>query len=364
MTESGVSDESSRMVLLAGNSHPQLAKLVSEHLQIPLADAVCYNRPCRETEVEIRQSVRAKNVFILQTSSKDVNNDIWEMLILAYTCRTADAKSVTVVMPFLPYSMQCRVSRRSAIPMKLVADMICKAGATRVVSLDLYRKEIQGFFNVPIENLRASPFLLHYICHNIPDHRNAVIVAKTPKVMHKATSYADRLRVGVAVIHGVTKCADDATDDARQSPPFDHRELRTDGGISLTYELFPPQAIKSKPPLTVVGDVGGKIAILVDDVIDEAQTFVDAAQVLKHRGAYKIYVVATHGLLSGDAPALLENSVVDQVIVTNTVPHEMQQLRCHKIQTVDISMLICEAIRRINNRESMAQLFRNVTLDD
>ncbi|VDK33193.1 unnamed protein product [Gongylonema pulchrum] len=195
MSGSVASDETSEMVLITGNSHPQLAKLVADHLQIPLADAVCYNKPCRETEVEIRQSVRAKNVFILQTASKDVNNDIWEVLILAYTCRTADAKTITVVMPFLPYSMQCRTSRRSAIPMKLVADMICKAGATRVVSLDLYRKEIQGFFGVPVENLRSSPFLLHYIFRNIPDYRNAVVVAKSPKVMHKAASYADRLRL-------------------------------------------------------------------------------------------------------------------------------------------------------------------------
>uniref|UniRef100_A0A915Q537 Ribose-phosphate pyrophosphokinase N-terminal domain-containing protein n=1 Tax=Setaria digitata TaxID=48799 RepID=A0A915Q537_9BILA len=384
MTSSTPMDRSSGMVLLAGNSHPHLAKLISEHLQVPLADVLCYNKPCRETEVEIRQSVRAKHVFILQTSSKDVNNDIWEAMILIYTCRTSDAKSITVVMPFLPYSMQCCVTGRSALPMKLVADMICKAGATHIVSLDLYRKEIQGFFGVPVENLRASPFLLHYICHNIPDYRNAVIVAKSPKVMDKASSYAERLRVSIAVIHGEAKNTNTSLVSGQYLPLLDERgtvlvpgsllktmyrsapslEMRNDAGISLTYEIFPLQAVKMKPPLTVVGDVGGKIAILIDDIIDEAQSFIAAAQILKERGAYKIYVIATHGLLSADAPAVLEDSVIDQVIVTNTVPHEMQKLRCHKIETVDISLLICDAIRRIYNQESMAQLFRSVSVND
>ncbi|VDP14827.1 unnamed protein product [Onchocerca flexuosa] len=301
-------EKNSGMILLAGNSHPSLAKLISEHLQVPLTDVLCYNKPCRQ-------------------------------LI-----------HITIF--------------RSALPMKLVADMICKAGATRVVSLDLYRKEIQGFFGVPVENLRASSFLLHYICCNIPDYRNAVIVAKNPKVMHKATSFAEKLSVSIAVIHGEVK--DDDTLEANESfsSSFDKKEIRNDAGISLTYEILPVKNVKIKPPLTVVGDVGGKIAILVDDVLDEAQSFVAAAQLLKQRGAYKIYVIVTHGLLYADAPALLEDSVIDRVIVTNTIPHEMQKLRCHKIETVDISLLISDAIRRIYNEESMAQLYQNSNLTD
>ncbi|KHN82730.1 Phosphoribosyl pyrophosphate synthase-associated protein 2 [Toxocara canis] len=368
MSNDITSDESSGMVVLAGNSHPKLAMLVSERLGIRLGDAIVYNKPNRETAVDIKQSVRGKHVFILQSASKDVNNNIMELLILMHTCKTSSAKTITVILPYLPYSKQCRMLRRSAIPMKLIADMICKTGATRLVSLDLYRKEIQGFFSIPVDNLRASPFLLAYIRENIPDYKNAVVVAKSPGVMNKATSYADRLRLGVAVIHGEPKDGESMIEDGRQSPPL-RSHLPEDrrgslGTLMAPYELFPQQAAKEKPPLTVVGDVGGRIAIIVDDIIDEAQSFVAAAEVLKARGAYKIYVIATHGLLSADAPALLEESSIDQVVVTNSVPHEMQKLRCHKICTVDISLMISEAIRRIYYGESMGQLFRDVTLDD
>ena len=130
-------------------------------------------------------------------------------------------------------------------------------------------------------------------------------------------------------------------------------------GVSL-----PPPIAKEKPPINVVGDVSGHIAIMVDDLIDDVQSFVDAAAVLKERGAYKIYVMATHGILSKEAPRLLEDSVIDEVVVTNTVPHDVQKLQCHKIKTVDISILLAEAIRRIHNKESMSHLFRHVRLED
>uniref|UniRef100_A0AC34FHV3 Ribose-phosphate pyrophosphokinase N-terminal domain-containing protein n=1 Tax=Panagrolaimus sp. ES5 TaxID=591445 RepID=A0AC34FHV3_9BILA len=373
----GGSDESSGLVLLTGNSHPQLSELVSTRLGIRLGDAIVYNKTNRETNVDVRQSVRGKHVFIIQSASKDVNNNIMELLIMIYACKTSSSKSVTVVMPYLPYSKQCRMLRRSAITMKLVADMICRAGASRLVSLDLYKKEIQGFFSIPVDNLRASPFLLQYIRENIPDYKNAVIVAKSPGVMHKASSYADRLRLAIAVIHGEEQKDVEETlkTDGRQSPPPEptgnkkeeespEHKASTAGPSATTYELYPMLMAKEKPPLTVVGDVGGRIAIIVDDIIDEAQSFISAADVLKKRGAYKIYVIATHGLLSGDAPALLEDSCIDQVIVTNTVPHDMQKMRCHKIKTVDISVIICEAIRRIYNKESMGFLFKDIALDD
>lgn len=228
------------------------------------------------------------------------------------------------------------------------------------MSLDLYRKELQGFFSIPVDNLRASPFLLQYIRENIPDYKNAVIVAKGPGVMNKASSYAERLRLGIAVIHGERKDTDESgLEDGRQSPP-----PAADGVDYAPFEIFPSQVAKEKPPLTVVGDVGGRIAIIVDDIIDDAQTFVAAAEVLKARGAYKIYVIATHGLLSADAPSLLESSPINEIIVTNTVPHEIQKMRCHKIKTVDISLIICEAVRRIYNNESMGPLFRDLTFDD
>ncbi|CAK5046432.1 unnamed protein product [Meloidogyne enterolobii] len=163
--------------------------------------------------------------------------------------------------------------------------------------------------------------------------------------------------LGIAVIHGEQKVDEESgREDGRQSPPT--------ASLGVSYEFLPPNVPKDKPPLTVVGDVSNKIAIIVDDIIDDAHSFVAVAEVLKARGAKKIYVVATHGLLSLDAPSLLEASPIDEIIVTNTVPHEIQKQRCHKIKTVDISLLLCEAIRRIYNNESMAPLFKDLTIDD
>lgn len=164
------------------------------------------------------------------------------------------------------------------------------------------------------------------------------------------------------VIHGEQKEEDGEQRSGHGSPPPFRRSLST-ATAALDFTL-PVLAAKEKPPLTVVGDVGGRIAIIVDDMIDEVESFVSAAEVLKQRGAYKIIIVATHGLLSADAPTILEKSPIDEVIVTNTVPHEIQKMQCHKIKTVDISLMLSEAIRRIYNRESMSYLFKDVVLDD
>ncbi|XP_037565024.2 phosphoribosyl pyrophosphate synthase-associated protein 1, partial [Dermacentor silvarum] len=166
---------------------------------------------------------------------------------------------------------------------------------------------------------------------------------------------------GIAVIHGEQKESESDMVDGRYSPPTVLVSGRT---MEVGLDIMPVPAAKEKPPIYVVGDVGGRIAIMVDDMVDDVQSFVVAAEVLKERGAYKIYVLATHGLLSSDAPQLIENSPIDEVVVTNTVPHEVQKMQCHKIKTVDISVLLSEAIRRIHHKESMSYLFRNVTLED
>ncbi|XP_049952115.1 uncharacterized protein LOC126463402 [Schistocerca serialis cubense] len=156
----------------------------------------------RETMVEIGDSVRGKDIYILQTGTKDVNNNIMELLIMAYACKTSSAKSIVGVIPYLPYSKQCKMRKRGCIVSKLLAKMMCKSGLSHVITMDLHKKEIQEFFDCPVDNLRASPFLLQYIQECIPDYRNAVIVARNPGSAKKATSYAERLRLGIAVIHG------------------------------------------------------------------------------------------------------------------------------------------------------------------
>uniref|UniRef100_A0A0A9VN83 Phosphoribosyl pyrophosphate synthase-associated protein 2 n=3 Tax=Lygus hesperus TaxID=30085 RepID=A0A0A9VN83_LYGHE len=353
---------SSDIMIIHGNSHPELANLIASRLGVKTGGCSVFHKTNRETCVEIADSVRGKDIYIIQTGTKDVNNNIMELLIMAYACKTSSARNIVAVIPYLPYSKQCKMRKRGCIVTKLLAKMMCNSGLTHVITMDLHQKEIQGFFECPVDNLRASPFLLQYIQECIPDYRNAVIVARNPGAANKATSYAERLRLGIAVIHGEQKEAENDMVDGRNSPPPASKD-----SIFTRIMVAPgvprPQA-KEKPPINVVGDVGGRIAIMVDDMIDDVQAFVAAAEVLKERGAYKIYVMATHGLLSSDAPRLIEDSPIDEVVVTNTIPHEIQKLQCHKIKTVDISVLLSEAIRRIHNKESMSYLFKNVTLED
>ncbi|XP_034242405.1 phosphoribosyl pyrophosphate synthase-associated protein 2 [Thrips palmi] len=350
---------SSDVMIIGGNSHPELANLIASRLNVKAGDASVYHKTNRETMVEIGDSVRGKDIYIIQTGTKDVNNNIMELLIMAYACKTSSARSIVGVIPYLPYSKQCKMRKRGCIVSKLLAQMMCKSGLSHVITMDLHQKEIQGFFNCPVDNLRASPFLLQYIQECIPDYRNAVIVARNPGSAKKATSYAERLRLGIAVIHGEQKESESDMVDGRYSPPTLPRSRTMDVSNGV-----PVHPAKEKPPINVVGDVGGRIAIMVDDMVDDVASFVAAAEVLKERGAYKIYVLATHGLLSSDAPRLIEDSPIDEVVVTNTIPHELQKMQCHKIKTVDISVMLSEAIRRIHNKESMSYLFKNVTLED
>ncbi|XP_077315438.1 phosphoribosyl pyrophosphate synthase-associated protein 1 isoform X2 [Lithobates pipiens] len=349
----------------------ELAKKITERLGVELGKAIVYQEANGETRVEIQESVRGQDVFIIQTIPRDVNTAVMELLIMTYALKTSCAKNIIGVIPYFPYSKQCKMRKRGSIVCKLLASMLSNAGLTHIITMDLHQKEIQGFFNFPVDNLRASPFLLQYIQEEIQDYRNAVIVAKSPDAAKRAQSYAERLRLGLAVIHGEAQFAEVDMADGRHSPP-----TVKNSPLHLGLEIpckrqplypgieLPMMMAKEKPPISVVGDVGGRIAIIVDDIIDEVESFVAAAEILKERGAYKIYVMATHGILSADAPNHIDESSIFEVVVTNTVPHDVQKLRCSKIKTVDISLILSEAIRRIHNGESMSYLFRNIAMDD
>ncbi|GAB1608923.1 phosphoribosyl pyrophosphate synthase-associated protein 2-like [Argonauta hians] len=347
------------MVILAGNSHPGLAQLIADRLGIKLGDMRAYHKSDRETNVEIKESVRGKDVYIIQTATKEVNNDIWELMIISYACKTSCARNIVGVLPYLPYSQQSKMRKRGSIACKLLATMLSRSGFTHIITMDLHQKEIQGFFNIPVDNLRASPFLIQYIVECIPDYRNAVIVSRNANSVKRVTSYAERLGLGIAVIHGEEKEA--LSEDGRNSPPLPGHDR---GKLIYGMEYLPMLQAKEKPPLNVVGDVGGRIAIIVDDMVDEVRPFVKIAEALKSRGAYKIYVMATHGILSSDAPKLIQDSPIDEVVVTNTIPHDIQKLQCHKIKTVDVSVMLVEAIRRIHYGESMSYLFKNIGYND
>uniref|UniRef100_A0A2K6MH36 Phosphoribosyl pyrophosphate synthetase associated protein 1 n=2 Tax=Rhinopithecus TaxID=542827 RepID=A0A2K6MH36_RHIBE len=331
----------------------ELAKRITERLGAELGKSVVYQETNGETRVEIKESVRGQDIFIIQTIPRDVNTAVMELLIMAYALKTACARNIIGVIPYFPYSKQSKMRKRGSIVCKLLASMLAKAGLTHIITMDLHQKEIQGFFSFPVDNLRASPFLLQYIQEEVRNHHFTISLCPS-----RAQSYAERLRLGLAVIHGEAQCTELDMDDGRHSPPM-VKNATLHPGLEL-----PLMMAKEKPPITVVGDVGGRIAIIVDDIIDDVESFVAAAEILKERGAYKIYVMATHGILSAEAPRLIEESSIDEVVVTNTVPHEVQKLQCPKIKTVDISLILSEAIRRIHNGESMAYLFRNITVDD
>lgn len=374
----------SEMVILTGNSYPELAENISRivysyrtdssHRIKPLGECRVYKKSDKETHVEIRESVRSKDVFIIQTgSTKDPNDNLMELMIMSYACKTSCAKNIIGVLPYLPYSKQSKQKKRGCIAMKLVAQMLVKAGLTHLITVDLHQKEIQGFFDIPVDNLRASSFLLDYIQQQIPDWRNSVIVARTPNQAKRVTGFAERLKLNIAVIHGCQDAENESEEaDGRNSPPPPTNLDSSQASMSKRRSVFtiPSLAlgsnvlVKGKLPMDVVGDVGGRIAIMVEDMIDDVAGLVQAADILCDRGAYKVYALATHALFTNDAPSLIEESQISEVVVTNTVPHEFAKLQCSKIKTVDISLLISEAIRRIHNQESMSYLFRNVEAND
>ena len=286
-----------------------------------------------------------------------------------------------------------QMKRRGNISLKLIADMCVKAGFDHLLTVDLHSKESQGFFSCRMDNLRAAPFFLQYVIENIPDYHNAVIIARNPLGARRATSFADRLKVGrlllcllildfelmddwlqvnIAVLHGEYKDEADEREeeDGRASPPPGPQLPDPAVPAADRTRVFsigpplPPGIEKEKPQLYLVGEVAGKVAIMVDDIMDDVHSFVKAAQVLKENGASKVYCMATHGILSKEAPVLIQQSAIDEVVVTNSVPHDTQKAKTNKIKTVDISILLAEAIRRIHNKESMSHLFRNVTMED
>lgn len=354
------------MIVFGCSSFPQMSKGVCDILGITEGNLAINHPTNKETDVEINEFVRSKEVFIISSGScEDINNTIMELLIVIYACKTNSARKIIAVIPYLPYSRQCKMRKRGCITAKLVAKLLCNAGVNHLITMDLHHKEIQAFFDCSVDNLRASPFIIQYILDSIPSYQNAVIIAKSPDATRRASSYAERLQLDIAVIHGEEKNeGEEYSDDGRSSPP---------PSCSFSQQIFcfdypgtVPQTVpKVKPPIKVVGDVSGKTAIFVDDMIDEARTFIDAARLLKLHGATNCYVMVTHGILSGQAPEeLAECEEIDEVVVCNTTPIGDKTVRCPKLKVIDVSIMIAEAIRRIHNGESMAHLYQNIRGDD
>ncbi|CAF3257046.1 unnamed protein product [Rotaria socialis] len=313
--------------VFGGSSHPELTKLICARLGLEPGRVITKKFSNRETSVEINESVRGEDVFIVQSGCGEINDNLMELLIMINACKIASASRVTAVIPCFPYARQDRKDKsRAPISAKLVANMLSVAGADHIITMDLHASQIQGFFDIPVDNLFAEPAVIRWISLHIPDFKNAVIVSPDAGGAKRVTSIADRLNIDFALIHKERKRANEIDS------------------------------------MVLVGDVTKRIAILVDDMADTCGTFECASQKLLSAGASKVYAICTHGIFSGPAITRINNSPFEAVVVTNTIPQEENMKNSNKIQVIDVSMMFSEAIRRTHNGESVSYLFTQMPL--
>jgi len=311
--------------VFSGSSHPALAHSICDRLGITHANVVAKKFANGETNVEIGESVRGEDVYIIQSGCGEVNDNLMELLIMINACKIASAERVTAVIPVYPYSRQDKKDKsRAPISAKLVANMLSVAGADHIITMDLHASQIQGFFDIPVDNLYAEPAVVKWIKENIPDWKKAIVVSPDAGGAKRVTCIADRLNIDFALIHKERKKANEVAS------------------------------------MVLVGDAKGKVAILVDDMADTCGTIVQASQKLVEDGAVKIYAILTHGIFSGEALTRINNSPFEAVVVTNTIPQDKNMIACSKIQVIDVSMMFAEAVRRTHNGESVSYLFENV----
>ncbi|OLL22585.1 Ribose-phosphate pyrophosphokinase 2 [Neolecta irregularis DAH-3] len=313
--------------IFTGNSHPELAKKIASRLGLELSKAVVLEYSNQETAITIGESVRDEDVFIIQSGCGAINDNLMELLIMINACKTASARRITAVIPCFPYARQDKKDKsRAPITAKLVANMLQTAGCTHVITMDLHASQIQGFFNVPVDkydlSLYAEPSMITYIKEHI-DGKNAVIVSPDAGGAKRATAIADRLDLEFALIHKERKRANEVS------------------------------------RMVLVGEVANRVAILVDDMADTCGTLALAAKTVKSHGAIEVLAIVTHGILSGRACEIINESELSKLVVTNTIPFEDKKKRCNKIESIDISPILAEAIRRTHNGESVSYLFGN-----
>jgi len=311
--------------ILTGNSHPELAQAVAERLNVPLVPCTVKKFSNGEINVKISESVRDEDVFILQSGCNDVNDNLMELLILISACKTASARRITAVIPCFPYArMDKKDKSRAPITAKLVANMLVVAGCDHVITMDLHASQIQGFFDIPVDNLWSEPLMLTYIKRQIAGWQDGIIVSPDAGGAKRVTAIADKLGVEFALIHR-------QRDRKRENAP-ERMEI-------------------------LVGDVKDKVAILVDDMVDTGNTLTLAVNTLHEKGAKAIYVLISHGLLSETNLSLIDQLPIVELVVTNTIPQTKHQDLCAKLVTIDVSPTIAESIRRTHNGESISLLF-------
>ncbi|OGP14485.1 MAG: phosphoribosylpyrophosphate synthetase [Deltaproteobacteria bacterium GWA2_54_12] len=309
-----------RIKIFAGNSNKPLALEICSHLGMELGKSDVRSFSDGEVYVDIQESVRGVEVYVLQSTCTPTNDNLMELLIMLDAFKRASAVSVTAVIPYYGYARQDRkVAPRTPISAKLVADLITAAGATRVVCVDLHAGQIQGFFNIPVDHLYATPVLLDYIKENFID--DIVVVSPDAGGVERARAFAKRLGTNLAII------------DKRRPRP----------NVSEV--------------MNIIGDIEGKTAVILDDMIDTAGTITQAAEALHKNGAKQVYACATHAVLSGPAMDRIEKSPIKELVVTNTIPPLKGVTQSAKIKRLSVGPLLGEAIKRIHCGESVSSLF-------
>ena len=310
------------MMVFSGNANLALAEKIADQLRLPLGKASVTRFSDSETAVEILENVRGRDIFLVQTTCYPTNHNLMEMLIMVDAFRRASVERITAVMPYFGYARQDRRVRsaRVAISAKLVANMITIAGVDRVLTVDVHAEQIQGFFDIPVDNVYASPLLLGDLWRQ--KHKNLIVVS--PDVG------------GVVRARAVAKQLDDA-----DLAIIDKRR---------------PQANQAQV-MHIIGDVSGKTCVIIDDMVDTAGTLCKAAEALKQHGAVKVVAYATHAVLSGAAIKNLKKSEIDELVVTDSIPLSEEAESCEKIRQLSVANMLAETIRRIHEEESVSSIY-------
>jgi len=310
------------MAVFTGNANPMLAQDIARHLMQPLGRAFVGRFSDGEIQVEIMENVRGKDVYLVQSTCPPANEHLMELLVMADACRRASAGRITAVIPYLGYARQDRRPRATRVPItaKLVADMIGRAGVNRVLTVDLHADQIQGFFDVPVDNVYASPVLLGEVWKQ--KYENMIVVSPDVGGVVRARALARRLdNADLAII--------------------DKRRARAN----------------ESQVMNIIGDVRGKSCVMVDDLVDTAGTLCLAAQALKDEGATRVTAYITHPVLSGAAVERIATSALDELVVTDTIPLREDAKACSRIRVMTVAGLLAETMRRIRDEESVSSLY-------
>ncbi len=311
------------LMLFTGNANPEFAAMVASCLGIQLGKATISKFSDGEVSIALLENVRGADVFILQPTCYPTNDNIMEVLLLTDALKRASAGRITAAIPYFGYARQDRRPRSVRVPIsaKLVANMLTSAGINRLLTVDLHADQIQGFFDIPVDNIYASPVLLKDI--KSKKYPNLIIVSPDTGGVARARAFAKSLHADMAIID-------------KRRPKANEAEV-----------------------MNIIGDVNGKTCVIVDDMVDTANTLCKAAEALKQNGAAKVYAYATHPIFSNEAVKKVEESVLDEVVITDTIPLDGICVKSKKIRAVTISALFAETIRRINNEESISLLLND-----